>query len=779
MPARICLVPMLTAFAWAVNISALHAQTPNHPVVPGFDRFFAKAKEANAGAGHLLLVELNCIACHNVPAGKIGDDLKKQAPILDGVGGRVRPSYLRAFLHDPQSAKPGTTMPNLLAALPKEKRGESVEALVHFLASTGSFLDTQPAAKAIAKGKILFHQVGCAACHGPHGIDLKDAVTVLPLGDLAKKYSIVSLTNFLQDPHKTRPSGRMPSLNLNYGEAQDTAHFLLAAHAEVPPAEAFQVDSGMVTKGRAFFASMGCASCHNLKNGNANIVSTLKAPDLVELKASAGCIVGKPSTGKFPRYSLNAAQRAALTAGILAWSKISATSGLRLDARLNIDQTFTAFNCYACHQREGKGGVEASLNEFFVTTQKEMGDEARIPPHLSGVGGKLTSAYLKKVLAEGAADRPYMLTRMPKFGPANVGHLQAALEAADPVPAAPMPTFKVSDKTIKAQGRQMVGNKVFACIKCHNFREFKSGGVQGINMTIMTDRVRREWFTQYLMDPNKYRPGTRMPAVWPLGQSQLPKVLEGDTAQQIEAVWRYLADGPRAAVPYGLGKELMPLVAQETPLIYRNFIEGAGTRAIGVGYPEKINLAFDANDLRYALLWHKDFIDASRHWTNRGEGFQPPLGEGVLRLPSGPTIAHLASKEAPWPTKTLKEKGYQFRGYILDDKLRPTFQYTLGPLHFDDLMLPFSGEPQATAEAPHFQRILTICSENAPENLWYRAAADAQIKELGKGWYAIGKDLKIRLETPEPPVLRTSGSQMELLVPIRGKQTRIVQEMVW
>lgn len=60
------------------------------------------------------------------------------------------------------------------------------------------------------------------------------------------------------------------------------------------------------------------------------------------------------------------------------------------------------------------------------------------------------------------------------------------------------------------------------------------------------------------------------------------------------------------------------------PIIYRNFIEGAGARAIGVGYPEKVNLAFDANSLRVAMIWQGAFIDAARHWRDRGVGYQPP-----------------------------------------------------------------------------------------------------------------------------------------------------------
>ena len=471
-------------------------------------------------------------------------------------------------------------MPNVLAAFPPQERKEKLEALVHFLASTGSFVDTHPVPKSITKGKKLFHEIGCAACHGPYEANLKNEATVIPLGNLSKKYSIVSLTLFLQDPHKTRPSGRMPGLHLTFAEAQDISHYLLSSLKVAE--ETFILNAGLVKKGRELFAALGCASCHNLKDGKVNIVSTLKATDLAKLKPGAGCLTDqKTGAPPSPRYALNASQRTALTAALKTLAQAAKPS-----AQEAIAQTMTTFNCYACHQRGGKGGVENGLNDFFTTTQKEMGDEGRLPPHLNGVGGKLNSAYLKKVLAGGVIDRPYMFTRMPKFGEANVGQLQTALEAADPVPASPMPIFQVSDKTIKTQGRQMVGD-TFGCVKCHNFREFKSGGIQGMNMTIMTERLRREWFTLYLLDPYKYRPGTRMPAVWPLGQSQLPKVLEGDTAQQIEAVWRYLADGANAALPTGVGKQKLPLIALESPIIYRNFIEGAEPEQSASAIPKK------------------------------------------------------------------------------------------------------------------------------------------------------------------------------------------------
>ena len=92
-------------------------------------------------AGSLLLGELNCLSCHKPTAGNERSFAKhvqtKQAPILDEVGARARPEFLREYLAAPHKAKPGTTMPDLLASVDESERAATVEALVHFLASTG------------------------------------------------------------------------------------------------------------------------------------------------------------------------------------------------------------------------------------------------------------------------------------------------------------------------------------------------------------------------------------------------------------------------------------------------------------------------------------------------------------------------------------------------------------------------------------------------------------------------------------------------------------------
>jgi len=123
----------------------------------------------------------------------------------------------------------------------------------------------------------------------------------------------------------------------------------------------------------------------------------------------------------------------------------------------------------------------------------------------------------------------------------------------------------------------------------------------------------------------------------------------------------------------------MPLAVGKEPVIYRNFIAGAGTRGIGIGYPGGFNVAYDAEAMNLALLWRGAFIDAARHWNNRGGGMQPPLGFDVVRMNPQlvPAFAVLASPDAPWPKAAEGERtaGVQWKGYTLDKKRAPHLRY--------------------------------------------------------------------------------------------------------
>ena len=143
------------SFAWLVvvlgslwlepTVLQVWAQAPAtaaHPLVPGFARFPAKDDAQQVAAGELLLGELGCVTCHAADEKMAAYLPKKQAPVLTQVGGRVRVEWLRKFIADPASTKPGTTMPNPWSGIEAQRKQASVEALTHYLALTGSLAET-------------------------------------------------------------------------------------------------------------------------------------------------------------------------------------------------------------------------------------------------------------------------------------------------------------------------------------------------------------------------------------------------------------------------------------------------------------------------------------------------------------------------------------------------------------------------------------------------------------------------------------------------------------
>jgi len=577
----------------------------------------------------------------------------------------------------------------------------------------------------------------------------------------------------------------------------------------------FSFQPELAVKGKELFTFLGCASCHQMTVDKKPLVSTAKYTALAQLPGLGGCL-DNPAKKASPRYSLSKDQRTALTATLSFISSFNRLDKdiMELEARLKgikdadevkiailrlqdkrvqrsqlqqllegaatpkarIVQTLTAFNCYACHQRDKVGGVADDLNPFMTGTQQDLADEGRLPPSLNGVGAKLNVGYLKDILDKGSHDRTYMNTRMPRFGDANVGHLVALFTALDKLEPVAEVEYKQPLAKVKAEGRHMVGALGLGCIKCHTFAGNKAEGVQGMDMTIMTTRLKRDWFHQYVLNPSKFRPGTRMPTAWPDGVSLLPKVLGGSTPQQIEAVWSYLSDAKKALVPLGMNSQFILLSPDKEAIIFRNFLAGSGPRSIAVGYPERAHLSFDANDLRIATLWQGAFMNAGRHWTNRGEGFEPPLGDNVLQLPNGVSFAVLTKDTDPWPTKSAREMGvYHFLGYRLTKDQRPTFMYTVGDVRVEDFPNPVRDKVNVS-----MVRTLTLTAEKAPDNLYFRAAVANKIEAIGDGWYRVG-EWKMRIQSDAAPKIRAGANAVELLVPVQFKDSRatMVQEIAW
>lgn len=554
------------------------------------------------------------------------------------------------------------------------------------------------------------------------------------------------------------------------GWSKDSANQASSQDPESVDPDVFVYDPTKVEAGRKLFAQLGCVSCHARTEQGEPIRTTLEAPALADCNSNLGCLQNPPDAS-IPNYDLTSFQRDAIAAAIGSTPIPAEPSNA-----WHLEHTMKSLHCYACHLRDGKGGVERERNEFFTSTIPEMGDEGRLPPPLNGVGDKLKESWIKKVVSDGDKSRPYMRTHMPKFGESNAGHLAEIFASIDALGGSEQ---RVTDEPLNRQitlGRKMVGAKGLGCVSCHTYGQFRATGIQAIALDTMTNRIREDWFHRYLPDPQQYRPGTRMPSGYPEGKSTVTDIYQGDPTKQIASMWAYLSQGSSGGVPEGITGGMIELVPDERPVIYRNFIEGVSPRGIAVGYPEKTNLCWDADQMSLAVIWQDRFLDASRHWIGRGQGKQSPLGGNVMKYESVSPIASLENLESEWPSSPMKPRGYQFLGYRLDQQGRPTFRYRTPSATVEDKPIPIAGEFAGT-----LKRVIQVTpTDGGPSNgkLYFRAAT-GQIEKLDDGWYSVNGTLKIRTESSGASAkTRQVRGAVEVLLPIEGP-TEITQEIVW
>lgn len=728
---------LLQTLCAASLIGLAHAQAP---FVAGWERV---GREPFAGA--VLVSELGCTSCH------VSDQkalVAKPGPDLSEVGARVNGTHLRRFLASPSGVKPGTTMPDVLAHLPEAQREEAANALAHYLATLGQPKASElPQPDAVERGRTLYHSVGCVACHAPE----KRLSGSVPLGPLAEKYTVASLAAFLERPLDIRPGGRMPDGQLKRTEATDLANYLLREQRTPPPA--FSPDPLLAARGKALFAEYRCHACHRAEDPLGPPVLTAFS----KLREGEGCL--SDQRGAWPHYPLAENQRAALRAVLSEDARVWTPAE-------EVQLALAQLNCVACHQRDGLGGVTVDRNEYFTGRDENLGEQGRLPPALTGVGAKLKARWLHEVIANGASARPYLRTRMPKFGSANAGPLVARLKALDTLPPAVFTRVGESGRP-REVGRDLVGSKGFNCIACHTFREKSAGAIQALDLMTMTERLEENWFHRYLEQPERFSPLTIMPGFWPDGKSPLTNVLGGDSGQQRDALWQYLEQGPDASEPAGLVLEPLVITVKDEAVIIRRAFPGIGKRGIGVGYPGGINLSFDAGQMRLASLWTGGFIEASGIWRGQGAGEARILGRDAVRFPSGPAFAVLTQPDLAWPVPdpTSRPRTVSFRGYTLDDRGRPTFRYLVDGFAVEDFFVE-----RPDAGRPRLERTLRF-PDAPPAGLHFRVAADKSIEPRGANEYAIGKSLVVRLSGPG--TVRVAGDSKELLLPVTGGELNL------
>lgn len=499
-----------------------------------------------------------CIACHEVPirtrelqydaaalkewrdprTKKVygwGDRMaRRQGPDLAGLGSKLKPEWLVAWLKNPRGYWHDTNMPNL-----RLTDQEALDVAAYLLSFRNEAFDA---------------------------LDGSDPVS----------YDLGIVRKMAEE--------------LKVGEQAETTGEALSVVARWSPREQ------LLYVGRKLFKHYGCFGCHQIEaykdaapigteltKWGSKVVERLEflhAPiehtrfDFAYAKLVNPRIydLGMPRADlpyerlKMPRFGLSSEEARGLAVFLigLVEDPIPAKSIYPLAGRRKTiwegRQVMRRYNCQGCHLLENRGG---DVWPAITSNQKLR------PPNLVGQGGKTGPKWLYRFFQGPYELRPFHSIRMPTFGftdrenEALVAYFSALSRAPYPfetvlpdsleAPDYPQPkTLQVKDPAdptkkvpLVVRSRLEEARALFTeyqCKSCHSTdpKVNPTDRAPDFLHTRRDGRLRADWIPTWMWDPGKLLPQTSMPSFFAKGSVQDTQFFDGVAAEQIRALTDYL-----------------------------------------------------------------------------------------------------------------------------------------------------------------------------------------------------------------------------------------------
>ena len=218
----------------------------------------------------------------------------------------------------------------------------------------------------------------------------------------------------------------------------------------------------------------------------------------------------------------------------------------------------------------------------------------------------------------------------------------------------------------------------------------------------------------------------------------------------------------------------IPIEAKDgVAAIYRNFIDKTTPRAIGIGFPNGLNIAYSADNLAAELIWTGKFMDGGHHWTDRGAGNEPPAGTNVIKLSDAQAVAlagaagsvvryNREKDDKEWKFSPVNLAA-EFKGYDLDKAGNPTFRSAGEGVALSDAWAPAAGDK------PSLARTLKA---NGDKPLVITLARDLAVKGPADGAAELAGGLIVR--SVSGPALQADAAAKTLTLTLKPGETAVL-----
>jgi cytochrome c2 len=482
----------------------------------------------DAAAGQKTFETVGCLGCHVVGEDKRGikgipsASFRFHGPHLDGTGSKLSAGWVYAWIRNPKAYWPDTKMPDLRLT---EKEAADVTAYLMTLKNEAFAGQARPALDTKVRDTIV-------------GEYLRAQLTVKQAEEKLAAMPDDERTQFLGE----KTIGRYGCFGCH----------TIGGFEKASPIGVELTEQGSKLVERLDFGFEEGKIAHTLP---AWVHRKLMEPRVFD----EGKVKKPEELLRMPKFHFTTEEADALVTAVLSLTKEQIP--LVAQRRLSADERFVEkgrrmvreYNCQACHRIGEEGGTYQAIVEDQL--ERSGGDTlqaaALTAPILYnekskvGEGSRVHTDWLHGFLDKPQNHiRPWLQLRMPSFhfDEDKRNTITRYFAAQDGVsypyePKAPL------DPALVAVGRDLFGR--WQCVKCHVVAG-KLPNQDPANMAPdlakVPQRLRAAWLDQWLADPGRIAPGTRMPSNFPADASEnaYPDVLGGDQKKQIAAVRSYL-----------------------------------------------------------------------------------------------------------------------------------------------------------------------------------------------------------------------------------------------